>query len=135
MKRNTILDILAISKGSNKLPARKVKMLTSYTANVGRFTQHIADVLLVGDSLGMVLYDMPSTHGVTVEMMIRHAKAVVSATQTPLVVVDMPFGSYEISPQQAFENASRVIAQTGCGAVKLEGGAELSHTIQFLVER
>ena len=135
MKRNTILDILAISKGSTKLPARKVKMLTSYTANVARFTQNIADILLVGDSLGMVLYDMPSTHGVTVEMMIRHAKAVVSATQTPLVVVDMPFGSYEISPQQAFENASRVIAQTGCGAVKLEGGAELSHTIQFLVER
>ncbi len=135
MKRNTILDILAISKGSQNIPARKVKMLTSYTANIARFTQNIADILLVGDSLGMVLYDMPSTHGVTLEMMIRHAKAVVSATQTPLVVVDMPFGSYEISPQQAFENASKVVAESGGGAVKLEGGAEMFETIKFLVER
>ena len=135
MKRNTILDILAISKGSQKIPSRKVKMLTSYTANIARFTQNIADILLVGDSLGMVLYDMPSTHGVTLEMMIRHAKSVVSATQTPLVVVDMPFGSYEISPQQAFENASKVVAESGGGAVKLEGGTEMFETIKFLVER
>lgn len=135
MKRNTILDILAISKGSQKIPARKVKMLTSYTANVARFTQNIADMLLVGDSLAMVLYDMPSTHGVTLETMIRHAKAVVCATQTPLVVVDMPFGSYEISPQQAFENASKVIAESGGGSVKIEGGVEMFETIKFLVER
>ncbi len=110
-------------------------MLTSYTANIARFTQSIADILLVGDSLGMVLYNLPSTHGVTLEMMISHGRAVVSATQTPLVVVDMPFGSYEISPQQAFESASKVIAQTSAGAVKLEGGSEIAETIRFLVER
>jgi 3-methyl-2-oxobutanoate hydroxymethyltransferase len=129
MKRKTILDILTISN------ERKLRMLTSYTANIARFTQHIADILLVGDSLGMVLYNMPSTHGVTLEMMINHAKAVVSSTTEPMIIVDMPFGSYESSPQKAFESASAIIAKTGACAVKIEGGTEMSETVEFLTKR
>ncbi len=129
MKRNTILDIIALSQ------TRKLRMLTSYTANIARIADKIADAILVGDSLAMVLYNMPSTHNVTLEMMISHGKSVVSASSKALVIVDMPFGSYEISPEQAFESASKVIAQTGASAVKLEGGVEMAETIDFLHHR
>ena len=128
MKRNAILDIFTIAN------VRKVKMLTSYTANVARLTQEIADILLVGDSLGMVLYNMPSTHGVTLEMMINHTKAVSSVSGKAMIVSDMPFGTFEISKEQAFENASKLII-AGANAVKIEGGKEIAQTVIFLVER
>lgn len=128
MKRNTIIKIETISK------ERKVRVLTSYTANIARFTQSFVDILLVGDSLGMVLYNLPSTHGVTIEMMELHTKAVASSTQTPLILADMPFGSFEVSKEKAFENASKLIV-AGANAVKIEGGVENKETIQFFIER
>lgn len=129
MKRKNINEVLKISN------ERKIKMLTTYTANIARLTEKIADVLLVGDSLGMVLYGFPSTHGVTLEMIIAHTKAVVSATKTPLIIADMPFGTVEKNKEEAFENCAKVVSQTGCDAVKIEGGAEMAETIRFLVER
>jgi 3-methyl-2-oxobutanoate hydroxymethyltransferase len=109
--------------------------LTAYQANLARIADCHADVLLVGDSLGMVIYGMDSTVGVTLEMMIAHGKAVVRATSRALVVVDMPFGCYEESQEHAFRNCARVMQETGCGAVKLEGGARMAGTIRFLSER
>lgn len=109
--------------------------MTSYTANVARLTEQVADILLVGDSLGMVLYDMPSTHGVTLDMMVNHTKAVVSATSTPLILADMPFGTVEKSKEEAFANAAHIVAKAGCAAVKIEGGSEMAPTVRFLVER
>jgi len=96
--------------------------------------EHV-DVLLVGDSLGMVFYGLPSTLGVTVDMMINHGAAVVRGSNKACVVVDLPFGSYQESQEQAFATASRVMAETGCAAVKLEGGAVMAETIAFLVAR
>jgi len=93
------------------------------------------DVFIVGDSVGMVLYGLDSTLGVTLDMMIAHGAAVVRGSTRGCVVVDMPFGSYQESPAQAFRNAARVMKETGCGAVKLEGGIEMAETIQFLVQR
>jgi 3-methyl-2-oxobutanoate hydroxymethyltransferase len=93
------------------------------------------DVLLVGDSLGMVLYGFETTLPVTLDMMIAHGAAVVRGSSRALIVVDLPFGSYQESPQQAFRAASRVLEKTGCAAVKLEGGKEMAETIRFLVDR
>ncbi|MGE4221042.1 MAG: 3-methyl-2-oxobutanoate hydroxymethyltransferase, partial [Alphaproteobacteria bacterium] len=109
--------------------------LTAYTAPVAEALDPHCDLLLVGDSLAMVLYGMESTLGVTLDMMIGHARAVVRASERALIVVDLPFGSYEESPEAAFRSASRVMAETGAGAVKLEGGTEMAPTIRFLVER
>lgn len=93
------------------------------------------DVLLVGDSLGMVLYGMDSTLAVTLEMMIAHGAAVARGSKHACVVVDMPFGTYQASPADAFKNCARVLAETGCAAVKLEGGAAMAETIAFLTAR
>ena len=109
--------------------------LTAYTAPVARLLDPHVDFLLVGDSLGMVVYGFDSTLPVTVEMMVAHGAAVVRATARALVVVDLPFGGYQESPQQAFHNAARIMAETGCSAVKLEGGAEMAETVRFLVRR
>ena len=109
--------------------------LTSYHAHTARIVDRFADVILVGDSLGMVMHGMDSTIGVPLELMIIHGRAVVRGTSRALVVVDMPFGSYEESPAVAFRNAARVMKETGCGAVKLEGGERMAETIRFLVER
>lgn len=109
--------------------------LTAYTTPVAEIADTACDLILVGDSVGMVLHGLPSTLGVTMEMMIMHAKAVARGTKRALIVVDMPFGSYEQSPEQAFENASRLMIETGCGAVKLEGGVDMAPTIAFLVKR
>lgn len=121
-----------IAKRKNDEP---IVSLTSYHAHTAKLVDKYADFILVGDSLGMVMHGMDSTIGVTIDMMITHGKAVVRGTQRALIVVDMPFGSYEESPAQAFRNASRIMAETQCGAVKLEGGARMAETIQFLVER
>lgn len=93
------------------------------------------DVLLVGDNLGMVLYGFDSTLPVTLDMMIQHGAAVVRGSRQACVVVDLPFGSYQKSPKQAFRSAARVLAETGCAAVKLEGGAEMAETAAYLTAR
>jgi 3-methyl-2-oxobutanoate hydroxymethyltransferase len=93
------------------------------------------DVFIVGDSVGMVLYGMDSTLGVTLDMMINHGAAVVRGSERACVIVDMPFASYQESPARAYRNAARVMVETGCGGIKLEGGAEMADTIAFLVQR
>ncbi len=114
---------------------RPVVALTAYTAPMARLLDEQVDVLLVGDSLGMVLYGLPSTLQVTLEDMIRHGRAVVNASAHALSVVDMPFGSYQASPQVAFDAAARIMRETACSAVKLEGGEEMAETIAFLTAR
>ncbi|MEM6486818.1 MAG: 3-methyl-2-oxobutanoate hydroxymethyltransferase [Pseudomonadota bacterium] len=109
--------------------------LTSYTAHVARLCDEQCDLLLVGDSLGMVIHGMPNTLGVTLEHMIMHGQAVVRGAETAIVVVDMPFGSFEESPEVAFRSASRVVKETGCHAVKLEGGADMAPTVAYLARR
>lgn len=109
--------------------------LTAYTTSISRLIDDYVDLMLVGDSLGMVLYGMDSTLGVSVDMMIAHGKGVMRGSTQACVVVDMPFGSYEESPQAAFRNCSRVMAETRCSGVKLEGGVQMAETIEFLVQR
>ena len=109
--------------------------LTAYTTPMARFMDAHCDFVLVGDSVGMVLHGLTSTLGVTMEMMILHGQAVARGLQSALMVIDMPFGSYEEDPQQAFRNAARLMAEAGAGAVKLEGGVEMAETIRFLVAR
>ncbi|MBT5413965.1 MAG: 3-methyl-2-oxobutanoate hydroxymethyltransferase [Rhodospirillaceae bacterium] len=109
--------------------------LTAYTSPMARLLDPLVDLLLVGDSVGMVIYGMPDTVGVDLETMIRHGRAVAGAADHALVVVDLPFGSYEASPEQAFGSAARVLAETGAAAVKLEGGQAMAETIAFLSAR
>lgn len=122
-----------------QIAARKggepIVSLTSYHAHTAAIVDKYADFILVGDSLGMVMHGMETTVGVPLDLMIMHGKAVVRGTQRALIVVDMPFGSYEESPNVAFRNAAKVMKETGCGAVKLEGGKRMAETIHFLVER
>ena len=129
IKRITVPQI-ADRKGGTPIVS-----LTAYTAPMAAMVDAHSDFILVGDSLGMVIHGLPSTIGVTLDMMILHGQAVMRGSQRAMVVVDMPFGSYEESPQQAFRNAARVIGETGCSAVKLEGGTRMAPTIAFLVER
>ena len=110
-------------------------VLTAYTTPMARLVDAHCDVALVGDSVGMVLHGFPSTLGVTMEMMILHGRAVVRGLANAMAVIDMPFGSYEESPQQAFRNAARLMVETGAPAVKLEGGAHMAETIAFLTRR
>lgn len=128
--RRTTVPQIAARKGGEPIVS-----LTSYHAHTAAIVDKYADFILVGDSLGMVMHGMDSTVGVPLDLMIMHGKAVVRGTQRALVVVDMPFGSYEESPQMAFRNAAKIMKETGCGAVKLEGGARMAETIHFLVER
>ena len=109
--------------------------LTAYTAPIARLADAQADIVLVGDSLGMVLYGYANTVPVTMDMMAMHGQAVTAACEQALVVVDMPFGSYQKSPQSAFENAARLLQETRCQAVKLEGGVEMAETVAFLTQR
>lgn len=109
--------------------------LTSYHAHTAAIVDKYADFILVGDSLGMVMHGMDSTIGVPLDLMIMHGRAVVRGTKRALVVVDMPFGTYEESPHMAFRNAAQIMKETACGAVKLEGGARMADTIRFLSER
>jgi 3-methyl-2-oxobutanoate hydroxymethyltransferase len=112
-----------------------IAILTAYTAPIARLLDPHVDALLVGDSLGEVVYGFSSTLAVSLDMMIAHGRAVVGASSHAAVIVDMPFGSYQVSPEQAFVSAARIMAETGCDAVKLEGGAEMAATIAFLVAR
>src|SRR5215510_6556689 len=128
-KRLTAPDIRA-RKGGEPIVA-----LTSYHAHTARILDEHCDVILVGDSLGMVMHGMETTVPVTLDMMILQGRAVIRGSRRALVVVDMPFGSYEASKEQAFLSAVRVLKETGCGAIKLEGGRRMAETIAFLVER
>jgi 3-methyl-2-oxobutanoate hydroxymethyltransferase len=122
-----------------QLVARKggepIAVLTAYTAPVARLVDPHVDAILVGDSLGMVIYGMTSTLAVTLDMMIAHGRAVTRSSSHACVIVDLPFGTYQASPEQAFHSAARVMQETECDAVKLEGGAEMAETIAFLTER
>ena len=128
-KRITVPQIRAM-KGE-----APVVCLTAYTALTAVLLDDSVDLLLVGDSLGMVLYGMDSTLGVTLEMMIAHGKAVMRGSEKACVIVDLPFGSYQESREQAFRNAARVMKEVGCSGVKLEGGIEMAETVRFLAER
>ena len=110
-------------------------VLTAYTTPGARLVDPHCDIALVGDSVGMVLHGMPSTLGVTLEMMILHGRSVVRGLSRAMAVIDMPFGSYEESPQQAYRNAARVMAETGAPSVKVEGGTHMAETIAFLTKR
>jgi 3-methyl-2-oxobutanoate hydroxymethyltransferase len=110
-------------------------MLTAYTVRMAQIMDPHCDMLLVGDSLGQVIYGLPHTVAVTMEMMAAHGAAVVRGSYHAAVIVDMPFGSYEASPEQAFANASRLLKETGAAAVKLEGGKVIAPTIEFLTAR
>ena len=129
VRRITVPQI-ARRKGGEPIVA-----LTSYHAHTAAIVDKHAEVILVGDSLGMVMHGMDSTIGVPLDLMIMHGRAVMRGAKRALVVVDMPFGTYEESPAIAFRNAARIMKETGCGAVKLEGGARMAETIRFLVER
>ena len=109
--------------------------LTAYHAHTARIIDPYVDLLLVGDSLGMVMHGYETTVPVPLELMLMHARAVVRGSTRALVVVDMPFGSYEESPPVAFRNAARVMKETGCGAIKLEGGVQMAETIRYLTDR
>ena len=129
IRRKTCPQITAMKGGD------PIVSLTSYHAHTAAIVDMHADFILVGDSLGMVMHGMETTVGVPIDLMIMHGKAVVRGTQRALIVVDMPFGTYEESPEVAFRNAARILKETGCGAVKLEGGARMADTIRFLVQR
>lgn len=109
--------------------------LTAYTTPMAKLVDAACDLVLVGDSVGMVLHGLPSTLGVTMEMMILHGQAVARGISRACLVVDMPFGSYEEGPAQAMRNAARLLAETGCQAVKLEGGRHMAETVEFLTRR
>jgi 3-methyl-2-oxobutanoate hydroxymethyltransferase len=133
MRRVTVPQIRARKvDGRTEQP---LVMLTAYTARQAQLLDAHCDMLLVGDSLGQVIYGLPSTLPVTLEMMAAHGAAVVRGSYHALVIVDMPFGSYERSPEQAFESASWLLKQTGAAAVKMEGGAAMAPTVRFLTER
>ncbi|MCU9847439.1 3-methyl-2-oxobutanoate hydroxymethyltransferase [Defluviimonas sp. WL0024] len=110
-------------------------VLTAYTTPVARLVDPHCDIVLVGDSVGMVLHGLPSTLHVTMEMMVLHGQAVARGLSRAMMVIDMPFGSYEESPDQAFRNAARLMSETGAAAVKLEGGEHMAGTIAFLTRR
>ncbi len=129
VKRVTAPDI-AKRKGGAPVVA-----LTAYHAHTARIVDPHVDIMLVGDSLGMVMHGYETTVPVPLDLMIMHAQAVVRGSSKALVVVDMPFGSYEESPQIAFRNAARVLKETGCGAIKLEGGVHMADTIRYLTSR
>lgn len=133
MRRLTVPKIRARKQGG--VTAEPLVMLTAYTARQAQLLDEHCDLLLVGDSLGQVIYGLPSTIPVTLEMMANHGAAVVRGSYHAVVVIDMPFGSYEASPQQAFESAAFLLKQTGAAAVKLEGGGAMAETVAFLNQR
>ncbi|WP_127904409.1 3-methyl-2-oxobutanoate hydroxymethyltransferase [Solirhodobacter olei] len=135
---------MSVSVSHNRLSGSDVRSrksgtplvcLTAYTTPVARLVDSECDIVLVGDSVGMVLHGLPSTLGVTMEMMILHGQAVARGLERAMLVIDMPFGSYEADPAEAFRNAARLMTETGAGAVKLEGGQAMAETIRFLTAR
>ena len=140
MSLETVADQFAVKRVTapdikNRKGGAPIVALTAYHAHTARIIDPYVDFLLVGDSLGMVMHGYETTVPVPLELMIMHAQAVVRGSSRALVVVDMPFGSYEESPAIAFRNAARVLKETGCGAIKLEGGVQMADTIRYLTER
>ena len=133
MRRLTVPAIR--QRKANGVTAEPIVMLTAYTARQAQLLDAHCDLLLVGDSLGQVIYGLDSSVPVTLEMMIAHGAAVGRGSYHAVVVVDMPFGTYESSPQTAFASAARVLKETGCAAIKLEGGEAMAETVAFLVAR
>jgi 3-methyl-2-oxobutanoate hydroxymethyltransferase len=133
MKRLTVPAIRA--RKTDGVTAEPIVMLTAYTARQAQLLDAHCDLLLVGDSLGQVIYGLPSSVPVTLEMMAAHGAAVVRGSYHAAVIVDMPFGAYEASPGQAFASAARLLKETGCAGVKLEGGAAMAETVAFLTQR
>ena len=130
------LSIPAIrQRKADGVTAEPIVMLTAYTARQAQLLDVHCDLLLCGDSLGQVIYGLPSSLQVSVDMMIAHGAAVVRGSYHAAVVVDLPFGSYEASCEQAFATASRVLAETGASAIKLEGGAAMAEAVAFLSAR
>jgi 3-methyl-2-oxobutanoate hydroxymethyltransferase len=129
-RRRLMAPDIAARKGGEPIVA-----LTSYHAHTAAIADNHCDFLLVGDSLGMVMHGYESTVPVPLELMIMHGRAVVRGSKKALVVIDMPFGTYEESPAVAFRNAARVMKETDCGAVKLEGGRRMAETVRYLVDR
>ncbi len=129
IRRKTVTDIAKAKSGE------PLVCLTAYDAQMAAILDSHCDILLVGDSVGMVVHGLPSTVGVTMEMMILHGQAVMRGSRQAFVVVDMPFGSYETNSDQAFLNAARIMQETGCHAVKIESGTYAATQIRHLVER
>src|SRR5690606_18966285 len=114
---------------------KKIASLTAYSAPFARLLDQHLDMILIGDSTAMVGYDMPSTLAITLEQMAAHSAAVVRSTQRACIIADMPFGTYQESPQQAFQNAARMLALSGVDGIKMEGGSALAPTTRFRVDR
>ncbi|MBA3055164.1 MAG: 3-methyl-2-oxobutanoate hydroxymethyltransferase [Sphingomonadales bacterium] len=133
MKRLTVPAIR--SRKQDGQTAEPIVMLTAYTARQAQLLDPHCDLLLVGDSLGQVIYGLPSSLPVTLDMMANHGAAVVRGSYHAVVLVDLPFGTYEASPEQAFASSSRLLKETGCAGVKLEGGEEMAATVSFLTRR
>ncbi len=129
-KMRKTIPYIQKKKGHEKLVA-----LAAYTSIMAKKVDPYVDIILVGDSLGMILYGFPNTLSVTLEMMIMHASAVVRGSSEACVVVDLPFGSYQKRPDEAFQNAAHILSVTGAQAVKLEGGSEMAETVYFLTQR
>ncbi|MBF0251890.1 MAG: 3-methyl-2-oxobutanoate hydroxymethyltransferase, partial [Alphaproteobacteria bacterium] len=132
LRKLTVPDIRAHKRRDGAAP---LVCLTAYTVLTARLLDAHTDLLLVGDSLGMVLYGLDTTVGVTLDMMILHGQAVMRGAKRSCVIVDMPFGTYQESPQVAFRNAARILKEVGCAGVKIEGGVEMAETVKFLTER
>jgi 3-methyl-2-oxobutanoate hydroxymethyltransferase len=132
LRKLTVPDIRARKRRDGAEP---LVCLTAYTVLTARLLDAHTDLLLVGDSLGMVLYGLDTTVGVTMDMMIAHGQAVMRGAKRSCVIVDMPFGSYQESPEIAFRNAARIMKEVGCAGVKIEGGVEMAQTVKFLSER
>jgi len=133
MRRLTVPAIR--QRKADGVTAEPIVMLTAYTARQAQLVDAHCDMLLVGDSLGQVIYGLPSSIPVTLDMMAAHGAAVVRGSYHAVVIVDLPFGAYEASPAQAFASASRLLKETGCDGVKLEGGRSMAETVAFLVAR
>ncbi len=130
-----IMKKLTIPQIKNRLFTEKIVCITAYSARMAALMDTIADIILVGDSLGMTLHGLDNTVGVTLDMMIAAGKAVVRGAGNTLVVVDMPYGTYESDPISAYKNATKILQETGADAVKLEGGIVIAPVIEFLTER
>ena len=135
MKRLTVPAVRRRKAEIGRGEGEPLVMLTAYTVRTAQLLDPHCDLLLVGDSLGQVIYGLPSTVPVTLEMMAAHGAAVVRGSYHAAVVIDMPFGSYEGSPEQAFASAARLLKETGAAAVKMEGGAAMAPAVRFLSER
>lgn len=135
MSSHTRVSRISVPELARRKGPGSIVSLTAYSTPMARWVDAQADLIIVGDSLGMVLYGLPSTLGVSLEMMIAHGQAVMRGSERACVVVDLPFGSYQASPEQAFHAAARVLRETGAAAVKLEAGEALAETVAFLVAR